>query len=221
MMNAQEYVNQLIPPPNIAKPKFTEWVKSDIQYKVDTQTVLNSIPDAFTIKNGKGVQLDRIGEILGLPRLLNFQPEGGQSALMEDDIYKIALQAKILKNRWRGTIQEIYDFWKEFFPQYPIVIQDNQDMSVNVLVLNVPTNNNVAVYFAWNKNTSTLKGWNQGYWKNTGETLFQGIVRNHYFVPKPAGVKVNYSFPTGKLFAWGVQNGNLDGWNRGKWAGVS
>lgn len=60
------------------------------------------LQSAFTVSQGEGVQLDRLGELLNQPRY------GGAYPLGESDsIYRSKLRAAILRNRARGTAPEI------------------------------------------------------------------------------------------------------------------
>lgn len=216
-MDLTEYLAALIPSPNSVAPNFIAWVSASLQPCMDTQAVINAIVSAFNIQLAVGAQLDRIGEVLNVSRTLNFQPQGGVSAVMKDDIYRIVLQAKVLQNRWDGTKQQIYDFWKLFFPSYPILIQDNQDMSMSVVIMNAPVDTAEQIFFAYGEDTSTHKGYGQGYWVGFTGGLFQDIVRHGYFVPKPAGVSVSYTFSTQKIFSYGTENGLLAGYGEGQW----
>jgi hypothetical protein len=220
MPTVDEYLAQLIPPPNNQQPKFLDWLNQNLKLIVDAQNVINSIGPSFYIANGVGAQLDRIGEILGLPRVLNFTPQGGVSPVMEDSIYRIALQAKILQNRWKGTKQEIYDFWTAYFPLYPILIQDNQDMTMTVYVLNVPNDNDNLLFFGYGPETGNIRGYGTGYWVGFTGGLFQEIVKAGYFTPKPAGVRTNYVFTNKEIFAYGVDTGYLSGYGTGVWSAL-
>lgn len=181
----------LIPGPNRIASNFMAWVQANTQPNIDTAAALRSMVNAFHIDFAVGKQLDRLGELLGVKRLLNFDP--GEVATLDDDIYRIALKARILINNWHGTIKEVYDFWGKFLPAYTIAILDNQDMTMTVFVAGMPLG------FG-----STL-------------SLLREMTVHGYFVPKPAGVRVNYVFIDEPLFAYNADLEFLKGYNAGHW----
>lgn len=214
-MSLDQYLG-LIPDPNSTQPKYMDWVGVNLQPFVDDQTVLDSFTDAFDLNQAVGVQLDKIGELLQLSRRLKFQPGGGLNANLSDDRYRLALKAKILLNIWKGTKQEIYDFWRQYLPQYPILIGDGQDMSMTVLIIGMPNDTEDAIFFGYDTNTATIKGYDQSYWEGFDGVL-RGMVKNHYFLPKPAGVKVNYAFTDTAAFAYDFESDYLKGYDAGSW----
>lgn len=180
----------LIPYPNNNKPNFIAWLTGYVQLLLNNITMLESIIDAFNLELAVGDQLDVAGQILNLSRKVSFQPSGGASPVLDDDTYRIVLKAKVFQNQWKGTIPEIYDYWIKTFPEYPILIQDNQDMTMTVLVL------------------------------GTGPGILQDLVVNGYFVPKPSGVRVNYGFSLNPIFSYGLDTTYLKGYNQGYWASI-
>jgi hypothetical protein len=110
------------------------------------------------------------------------------SPILGDENYRMVLKAKIIENQWKGTKQEIYDFWDQFFPANPILILDNQDMTMDIIIYGMAPG------------------------------IQQDLVRNGYIVPKPAGVGINYNFPTQPLFAYEYETPYLAGYDIGYWA---
>ena len=130
----------------------------------DTSEVENTaqkLIDAFELDEAVGTQLDILGRIVGIERMLNFQPTSG-SALMDDDNYRLCIKAKIIKNTWRGNAQDLYDAWNILFPGTKIFeIQDLQDMSFNVFI------------------------------SGDFDDLQKEIINHGYIIPKPEGVRIN------------------------------
>lgn len=213
----QDYLN-LIPGPTNGKPKFMKWFQGTCQVLIDTQSAINSMIPAFDIANAVGARQDIIGQILGVSRTVDFIPPGGLNPVLDDDLYRVVLYAKILKNQWKGTVGEIYNFWHKFLPQYPILIQDKQNMTMHVSIYGTQAGDTTGeVIFSWNEETSTHKGWNESFWGGAQDGMLKNLIVNHYFMPKPAGVLVTYSFPTQPLFSFNVENSNFKGWNEGYW----
>lgn len=147
------------------KPKFIGWLSANLTIIDNAYTVLKSMDDNFDLDNAIGTQLDTLGIIIGRERTLTFQPLNGFSPVMDDDIYRLALKAKVAMNNWDGTIPQMYEIWNDIFgedTELDLQIQDNQDMSFNAYIT--------------------------GY----VDQLQQDLIQHGYVVPKPQGVKVNY-----------------------------
>lgn len=219
-MNTQEYIQELIPPPNTDQPNFSAWVAANLQPLVDDQTALALFPIDFDINAGEGTQLDIIGQILGVSRTVNFDFGGGVSPILSDPLYRIILKARIILNQWNGTKDQIYDFWQQFLPEYPVLIMDNLDMTMSVLVFGVPNDTSGVIAFSWDTDTDTEKGWDEGYWGPFTNSL-RLLIENGYFTPKPAGVLVDYAFQDTAAFAWDIESDIFQGWDEGQWATFS
>ncbi len=222
LMTPAQYVEVLIPGQNITQPKFTEWVQGSITPETDLQQYFSDLPEAFNVDTAEGDQLDVLGELLGVSRIVNFQPGGGASASLTDAFYKIALKAKIVLNQWKGTKEEIYDLMATILPQYPVLITDNQDMTMDVLVIGMPNDVAGLLTFCYGATGGTLPngtiaaGYGSGYWDGF-TSILRGLVVNNYFVPKPAGVLVNYSFADGPFFSYGTTSTYFQGYGVGEW----
>lgn len=219
-MDLQDYID-LIPPPNSIAPNYISWLTAWLQLYIDTQTALNDLVTQFDINLAVGDQLDIIGELLGLSRLVNFQPGGGLSAEMTDDQYRLVLQSKIILNQWDGTKAQIYEFWQTFFPQYPVIITDNQDMSMSVAVVGMPNDLTGTLSFGYDSageadGDTTLWGYDIGYWEPFN-SLLRDLVLNNYFVPKPAGVSVSYTFIDDIAFGYDIDTDLMKGYDEGYW----
>lgn len=66
---------------------------------------------------------------------LNLPASTSESPILNDENYRLVLKAKIIQNKWRGTKHELYQFWAQYFPNNPILIADNQDMTMTVQVV--------------------------------------------------------------------------------------
>lgn len=216
-MNTQEYITELIPSPNNDQPNFIAWLSTAIQVYVDQQVAMGLFPADFDIDIAEGEQLDILGQILGVSRTVSFDFGGGVSSVLQDPIYRIVLKSKIIQNQWKGTKDEIYDFWQAFLPEYPVLIMDNLDMTMSVLVIGVPNDTSGVTSFAWDTETATERGWDEGYWGPFTNALRQ-LIENGYFTPRPAGVEAEYSFMEDAAFAWDIETDIFKGWDEGTWA---
>lgn len=170
-------------------PKFKQWLTVLLTPLIDAQNLALILYTYFDIDTAIGVQLDKLGEIIGAKRLLPFQPESGNPLLGDED-YRFLLKAQILKNVWDGTNQNIYEIWNELHSDVAIAIKDNQDMTVTALFIGnlneiqqemikygmiVPKAQGVKMFyafslpplFAYDQDTEYFKGYDEANWAET------------------------------------------------------
>jgi len=202
------------------KPKFLALVSANNKFSAHLQNVLSSIPSKFDVDSAVGVQLDAVGLWAGVSRFINsplsgiyfewdgdtvvgwdsglwkgdFDPTTGITKL-PDTYYRILIKAKISANQWDGSIPAAYDVWENLFANNFIIIQDNQDMSMGVVIAG-----------------------------DAIDALTRAIITGGYIPLKPEGVRVSYyAVPgvTGPIFAWDTEdNPGLSGWDVGAWADI-
>ena len=82
--------------------------------------------------------------------------------LITDSVFRTMIKARIVQNVWKGNVLELYDMWKNLFPEnLGIQIQDLQDMSYNIVLVG----------------------------QYTG--LMRELIMHGYIIPKPEGVRIN------------------------------
>jgi len=140
------------------KPKYMAWLEAILNAGADLGVSLSGISDAFTVDNATGEQLDTIGEIVGMPRILPMPLGATEAFELSDEDYRRVIRAKIVRNQWDGTIGTIQETWDGAFDDVGISVIDNQDMTMEI----------------------TLTG-------NLSPIAVELISRG-YIVPKPAGV---------------------------------
>ena len=86
---------------------------------------------ALDVDQAAGVQLDILGQIIGVSRTTQFQPSYGVSPLLDDDTYRILLRSRVLFNHWSGKTRDLRRIWDTLFPGGVLLINDTQDMSVS------------------------------------------------------------------------------------------
>jgi len=140
------------------KPNFVSTVEIAVEAFCGLQTMEVEAITATTIDTARGVQLDWIGEWVGISRRVpvpigglyfswnttvaegwnsgvwkgEFDPASGLTELPDSD-YRILIKAKIKANNSSGSIPEIYDILDAAFPSVVIDVIDNQDMTMEVL----------------------------------------------------------------------------------------
>lgn len=158
-MDNKKYLDLIVP--EHRKPKLLQWLNCLLEKIEDIEKCADRIDICFDLDNAQGKQLDILGELVGRQRELTFQPSKNESSILEDDIYKTVIRAKIGINHWNGTIPSIYTLWENLFPNYKLYIKDNQDMSMDIVVAGNLTD------------------------------LEKSLVHDGYIVPRPEGVKQN------------------------------
>ena len=82
--------------------------------------------------------------------------------LITDDVFRTMIKARIVQNVWKGNVLELYEMWDNLFPEnLGIQIQDNQDMSFNIILVGDYTG------------------------------LMRELIMHGYIIPKPEGVRIN------------------------------
>jgi len=190
VVDAQEYLS-LITSEHYGKINFTSFLATLIAYADDIVCPASNFDCFFDITNVTGSRLDILGEIVGVVRTVNFQPSDGSSPALDDNTFRLIIKAKIARNQWDGTIQQIPILWSNLFPQYELIVIDNQDMSIIALVY----------------------GFLPGVQKD--------LIENGYIIPKPQGVKINYGFIYHPAFSYGLDNELFKGYEAGCWTQLS
>lgn len=168
------------------RPKLTSWLLWLLSEGLTYNGVIDELVNAFILDTAVGAQLDVIGRIVGVERLLNFYPSGGESPLMDDDTYRTVIKARIVQDFWKGTLPELYEAWGVLFPDIRLQVQDLQDMTYNVVII------------------------------GAFSSLMRELIVNGYIVPKPEGVRIaliTITDMTGRpLFAYDLDDLDFSGY---------
>lgn len=163
-MIVNDYLN-LIPSENRNKPRFRAWLSSCLGIVKDISDCAVSMQKAFSVDDAIGQQLDIIGAFAGSLRKLPFQPVEGSRYLPDSD-YRKLIRATIAQNQWDGTNETLPHLLSSSFPEMGIIIEDNQDMSVNAVV------------------------------RGAFSALQLEMLNADLLLPRPAGVSMVYEVPT-------------------------
>lgn len=102
-------------------------------------------------------------KLASTPMLTGYPPaEMGEGNLLDDEVFRLMIKARIIQNTWKGTIGELYDLWNAVMgAEKKLSIEDLQDMSYNIVL--------------------------QGDYTQLEEEL----IIHAYVIPKPEGVRIN------------------------------
>ena len=118
-------------------PRYMAHVRALLEKVEGAYDVVLSVPGAYDINNAVGVQLDAIGQMIGVSRDMPYISSGLSPVLyMDDDLYRKILQSKILQNTWDGTLASYKSMWASIFDGSTIIATytDNFDMTATVNV---------------------------------------------------------------------------------------
>jgi hypothetical protein len=180
--------DKLITSEHNQKPNFMAMVDLLVKAGVDLQNVLANVPNLFDVNVAVGDQLDKIGTWVGIKRNLP-APIG----MLGDNDFRVLVQAVIAANSWDGTVPGAYKVWNVVFALegFQILLQDNQDMTMTVILLTTSSISAAAI----------------------------ALIKNGYIALRPAGVLINaFLQPSGTpVFGFDVQNANIAGFDTGFW----
>lgn len=214
-MTTEDYLN-LITSEYRLQPNFIATLTLWMDFYVYIQGILNSMIPLFDVDLAIGQQLDVIGQWVGVSRNVaipipgvyfswdgdytvgwdygTWQPDNLPTSVtvLPDDAYRTLIRAKIAANHWDGTTDGAYAIWDALFPNFTILIQDNQDMTYDLAIVGGQI-----------------------------DSLTAALITGGYIPLKPEGVHVNnYYIPVdaNPLFSWDVESEFLGGWDEGSWA---
>ncbi len=220
-MNQNEYTD-LIAGAHTNKPRFTDWVYALTEPINQARRGMINLMGSFDLATAVGDQLDAVGARIGFPRELPVPItdvffalddvdgigldlgvwkgtwESGTSTIrMGDNIYRLALGAKILVNHFSGQTKDLFGNLKQIFATFGAAdaltyVVDFQNMHVEIGINRAKTPeilwailtqgilNLVSagvgmqvgenhMYFAWDENNIYLNGWDYGSWKPLNE----------------------------------------------------
>ena len=116
--------------------------------------------------------LELWGRLLGIARPTYIN--NGVETEYSDEQYRLVLQARIYLLTFDGSAPALNQFFKMLFPDYPVIITDNLDMTVTIGFVQEPTEELKVVF------------------------------RDENFLPRPSGVEyiINWSVDYTKIFGF-------------------
>jgi len=188
MSGMSSYYERLVTSEHCDKPNIMASLHAVLSHSDDIYNLAVYMDGYFDLNTATGVQEDKLGDIVGANRILNFQPSYGISPALDNGIFRNTLKAKIIQNQWDGTINSMVNLWESIFGNQ-LTVKDNQDMTINVCAVGVTSTilsdmikNNMIIphpmgigvntsftqgnepVFSYGLETDTMKGYNEGYW---------------------------------------------------------
>ena len=174
------------------KPNYIQFLTALLTPVLNVIKLNHDMSTMMNIDTATGKTLDLIGDILSLPRQVNFQPSGGISSVLNDEYYRLILKARIAQSQWTdGTLRGLHSIWSILFPNNPVLIVDHQNMSASVVVLGL------------------------------NDSLSKDLITHGYIVPKPIGVRYEYGFTEKPIYSQDLDTEMLKGFDEGYWLNLS
>lgn len=169
-------------------PKIKAFLTAILTPIDDLDACYDTMNAAFDLDSAAGAQLDVLGQIVGVGRVLPFQPSGGANPTLDDGDYRLLIRAKIAQNEWDGTIESLYPIWQSLFPGGTIAILDNQNMTATIILAGSFT------------------------------SITQDMITNGLIVPRPEGVLYTYTFAGLPIFGFDRNDAFIAGFDTGFFA---
>ena len=169
------------------KPKYMAMVTALLRPGDDIFALAATMDDEFDVMLATGIQEDIVGILVGANRMLDFQPDKGLSPILDNAAYRILLQAKIAQNMWKGGIMDLRDLWTTLFGE-GIIIQDNQDMTIDVVVIG-----------------------------SSFDQIVRNMIQKGMIVPKPQSVKLTTYFSDQQVFGYDMETDTIRGYDEANW----
>lgn len=169
------------------KPKYMAMVTALLRPSDDIFALAATMDDEFDVMLATGIQEDIVGILVGANRTLDFQPDKGLSPILDNAAYRILLQAKIAQNMWKGGIMDLRDLWTTLFGE-GIIIQDNQDMTIDVVVIG-----------------------------SSFDQIVRNMIQKGMIVPKPQSVKLTTYFSDQQVFGYDMETNTIRGYDEANW----
>lgn len=202
------------------RPRFVDMMRSILSPVVAATSGIRCLPASFDLDRAVGVQLDQVGEWVGVSRRVTTPIAGVYFSfdvpslgfdlgfwqgpydtdvgitLLDDETYRTLLRARIASNHWDGTLQSAKDALALIFPggDTRLFIVDNGDMTMTFGVAGV-----------------------------IPSLVLIALLSEDYIPLKPEGVRADYVITTVNelsVFGFDVDNEYIRGFDEGAWGGA-
>lgn len=129
-MELNDYLS-LIPPMNHDQPRFKAFLSAILTQVMDLDALRRSLQTSFSLEDAEGAQLDILGRLTGVSRILPFEPTS-TSRILSDEDFRLLIRAAILRAHWTGVTGDYRDFVDALFEAEYVTVSDNLDMSVTI-----------------------------------------------------------------------------------------
>lgn len=118
-----------------SSPNFLAYLTAILTADNELEGVFQQVAQQVDIDLAEGVNLDTIGVIVGISRVLpggTGNPLSAGQSVLSDAQYRMLLRAKIVKNHSRGSNEDIIKGLNYLFNTGYSAIDDNNDMTISI-----------------------------------------------------------------------------------------
>lgn len=129
-------------------PKLRAFLTAILQQSDDLETAANGFDDILDPTIMTGANLDVIGRIVGVSRVLQTNitlPGGIVTNVLDDTEYRLVIASKIAKNSSHGNDEEILDSLAQLFQTNFVNIDDHGKMQFTVAIGRLLTDTEIAI----------------------------------------------------------------------------
>ena len=119
------------------RPKYMAVVTELLEKLDSAHGIMKAVPELYNVETAVGVQLDVVGELVGVIRkdIPELIPDITAEDVEDDDLIRTIILCKIAQDNWDGTNDDLIDIWETTASRLvDIDYIDNQDMTVDVIV---------------------------------------------------------------------------------------
>lgn len=167
-------------------PNYMGVISALLKHSEDIFSLGIYLDDYFDLDLATGAQEDVLGVIVGADRTLPFQPDRGLSSVLDNEAYRNLLKGRIARNMWNGGVEDLKEIWRTLYGT-GIIIQDNQDMTIDVVVIGL------------------------------NDQITANMIQKGMIVPKPQSVGVNYHFAQKAVFGYDMETDSIKGYDHVDW----
>lgn len=169
-------------------PKYNSYVEAFLKMLDPAISCATSFDEIFNLNKAVGNQLDKLGMLVGITRELPFSDPDVPS-ILPDVYFRKVIKARVYSDHWDGTMQGLANIIHEMYPDAIFQIVDGQDMSYQIIIIDPGS-----------------------------DPTFAALLFHGYIIPKPAGVRVNYTILDKPLFGYDSNTSFIKGWDLGTWS---
>ncbi len=208
------------------KPKFVEHIDLVTRPLAETSAAINGLINAFDIDHATGIQLDILGQWIGLSRVVSqtisgvyfswdtdglgydqgvwqgpYDPDSGYTSL-SDETYRIVLKTKTAINNWDGRNDSLPPILDAALDGSGLKMQivDNQDMTIGIWVFPETDISSVSL--------ELIAAIRQGYLTVKGAGVWGGSIE----IPS-----VETPSEGNRFFGFDMDNEYISGFDAGSW----
>jgi hypothetical protein len=130
-MQAEKYLS-MVTSAHVTKARYMAWLKVLFDTIAAYGSLAAGFPGSFSVDSAVGEELDWVGSMVGVSRVLEYSSELVPTGRLSDEEFRGFIKAKVLMNSWDGRNESLPILWQIAYPNINLKYIDNQDMTMTV-----------------------------------------------------------------------------------------